>query len=521
MDYVMQGLYDYGNILIYLLLGFSFLFNILSLRKIRFLRTNIEQLVERIKIIENQGLSEQVDTMIDKIDSMSKGTRKLPERVQAVEFDVQMLPQSFDKVTDRMNLQNGNQKTDTLVKLLETRVGQEIQDLRETMIKRLEMIEETIGAGEQSKKAQGQDTMPPPAVRTGLPRVLTTYPVIYSDKGLTSKGSKGVKEARWTPIAMNDLKEIKQAVVNFGLHSAFVKEMIRTWASNVRATPHDFSQLVSAVLDDGPSLMFGIYFREESKHMEQQGRAKGVEVSQDQILGVGAYADPQVQALYDEEVLSLCHKAALNALNRIQDPAKRVESYTRVRQGQREPFTDFVQRLIKALDIGVTDPEARRILLESLAFENANTECKKIIGPLRSRSAPMEEWIQHTMNVEMFSYNDESWVGEAISKAMRRHQTTRCFNCGKLGHLKRDCRQRNPRNNISSGNDKSRRSQPSGICRRCGKGRHWSNECRSTTDRQGNPIPSGNSLRGLSQAPKPKVAQSFPVTVENVSHQEN
>ena len=148
---------------------------------------------------------------------------------------------------------------------------------------------------------------------------------------------------------------------------------------------------------------------------------------------------------------------------------KRVESYTRVRQGQREPFTDFVQRLIKVLDIGVTDPEARRILLESLAFENANTECKKITGPLRSRSAPMEEWIQHTMNIETFSYNDESWVGEAISKVMRRHQITRCFNCGKLEHLKRDCRQRNSRNNISSGKDKNRRPQPSGICRRCSK----------------------------------------------------
>ena len=92
MDYVMQGLYDYGDTLIYLLLGFSFLFNILSLRKIRFLRTNNEQLVERIKIIENQGLSEQEDTMIDKIDSIFKGTRKVPERVQAVEFDVQTLP---------------------------------------------------------------------------------------------------------------------------------------------------------------------------------------------------------------------------------------------------------------------------------------------------------------------------------------------------------------------------------------------------------------------------------------------
>ena len=95
--------------------------------------------------------------------------------------------------------------------------------------------------------------------------------------------------ARWK---LDDLKKIKQAILNYGLHSPFVKEMIRTWASNVRAIPHDFSQLASAVLEDGPSLMFGVYFKEESKHMEQQGRAKGVEVSQDQILGIGAYADP-------------------------------------------------------------------------------------------------------------------------------------------------------------------------------------------------------------------------------------
>ena len=43
------------------------------------------------------------------------------------------------------------------------------------------------------------------------------------------------------PTGMNDHKEIKQGVINYGLHSAFVKEMIRTWASNVRATPADCS----------------------------------------------------------------------------------------------------------------------------------------------------------------------------------------------------------------------------------------------------------------------------------------
>ena len=71
------------------------------------------------------------------------------------------------------------------------------------MIKVFEMIEEIIGAGEQGRNVQGQDTVSPLAVRTGLPRVLATYSVIYSVKASTSKGSKGPKEGRWTPIDTN------------------------------------------------------------------------------------------------------------------------------------------------------------------------------------------------------------------------------------------------------------------------------------------------------------------------------
>ena len=65
--------------------------------------------------------------------------------------------------------------------------------------------------------------------------------------------------------------------------------------------------------------MFKIYFREEAKIFEKQGKVKGIETSQDHILCEGPYADPQVQALYDDEILSLCHNAALNAWDRIQE----------------------------------------------------------------------------------------------------------------------------------------------------------------------------------------------------------
>ena len=36
--------------------------------------------------------------------------------------------------------------------------------------------------------------------------------------------------------------------------------------------------------------------------------------------------------------------------------------------------------------------------------------------------APMNVWILHTVNVELFDYKSETWVAEAISKGMKRHQ---------------------------------------------------------------------------------------------------
>ena len=45
-----------------------------------------------------------------------------------------------------------------------------------------------------------------------------------------------------------------------------------------------------------------------------------------------------------------------------------------------KPFSDFLQRLTKAVEVEVTDPEASCVLIKPLTFENANLECKKIFG---------------------------------------------------------------------------------------------------------------------------------------------
>ena len=192
--------------------------------------------------------------------------------------------------------------------------------------------------------------------------------------------------------------------MNYELHSFFVREMLKTWALSNKVTPQDWNQLLSAVLESRPLLHWKCLFKQEARLLDQQERAKGTKISLDQILGEGLYSDPQEQALYDDNLLSICATAALKAWDRVQDPGQRVESYIMVKQGQREPFSDFLQILTKAVQIGIPDPEARHIVIESLTYENANVECKRILGPLKIRSAPLDEWVLHTMNVDTFDY---------------------------------------------------------------------------------------------------------------------
>ncbi|CAO2624290.1 hypothetical protein LEMLEM_LOCUS18299, partial [Lemmus lemmus] len=69
------------------------------------------------------------------------------------------------------------------------------------------------------------------------------------------------------------------------------------------------------------------------------------------VKGAGRYSDPLDQAGYNDHILSLCTTAAMTAWSRLQEPGQQVQSYLKIKQGQREPFSDFVQRLTKAVQM--------------------------------------------------------------------------------------------------------------------------------------------------------------------------
>ena len=101
----------------------------------------------------------------------------------------------------------------------------------------------------------------------------------------SSKNPRVVKEHTWEPVHTSDLKEIKQAIVNYKLCLSIFTEILKTWALSNKATSQDWDQLTSAILESGLLLHFRCLCKEEARLLEKQETAEGIEISLDQILG--------------------------------------------------------------------------------------------------------------------------------------------------------------------------------------------------------------------------------------------
>lgn len=93
---------------------------------------------------------------------------------------------------------------------------------------------------------------------------------------------------------------------------------------------------------------------------------------------------------------------------------------------------------------------------------------KRSNGP---QGALSEEWVKATADIGSTHYNNNV-VGYSIAKGLK-FQNTRCFNCGKLGQLRKDCYHSVTKKDTSLEDNSNRKPQPPGICKRCGKVKHW------------------------------------------------
>nr|UVF23664.1 gag protein [Human immunodeficiency virus 1]UVF23668.1 gag protein [Human immunodeficiency virus 1]UVF23673.1 gag protein [Human immunodeficiency virus 1]UVF23678.1 gag protein [Human immunodeficiency virus 1]UVF23682.1 gag protein [Human immunodeficiency virus 1] len=163
----------------------------------------------------------------------------------------------------------------------------------------------------------------------------------------------------------------------------------------------------------------------------------------------------------------------LNKIVRMYSPVSILD----IKQGPKEPFRDYVDRFFKILRAEQASQDVKNWMTDTLLVQNANPDCKTILRAL-GPGATLEEMMTACQGVGGPGHKARV-LAEAMSQAQQTNimmqkgnfnfrgpKRIKCFNCGKDGHLARNCRA--PRKKG---------------CWKCGKEGHQMKDC---TERQAN-----------------------------------
>ena len=100
------------------------------------------------------------------------------------------------------------------------------------------------------------------------------------------------------------------------------------------------------------------------------------------LTGMGQFdlAEAQIQCppLWHEQL----KEVALEALDQITPQGEPTGSYTKILQGPKEAYADFLARLRVSISHSVVEEEAKVQIEKLLTYENANQKCQRAITPI-------------------------------------------------------------------------------------------------------------------------------------------
>lgn len=194
----------------------------------------------------------------------------------------------------------------------------------------------------------------------------------------------GQPGAEWKPFDWKLMQRVWATVTQYGLFSEASRHLITyVFGANVM-TPSDCMSVVRLILSPSQYLLWEKEREQQCQRVVAILRAAGDPlhgVQIDMLLGQGPYADPNIQLTFLTEMHNTAADAARQALFLV-PYEKRPPSFTSIKQGVQDPYGNFVNCLVQALERApdLTD-EMRAQLLHMLAHENANSKAKFFYQP--------------------------------------------------------------------------------------------------------------------------------------------
>nr|AAY68696.1 gag protein [Human immunodeficiency virus 1] len=369
--------------------------------------------------------------------------------------------------------------------------GIEVRDTKEALDKIEEEQNKSQQKTQQAKAAAGN--------------VSQNYPIVQNHQG------QQVHQAI-SPRTLN-------AWVKVIGEKAFSPEVIPMFtALSEGATPHDLNTMLNTVGGHQAAMqMLKDTINEEAAEWDrthpvhagpvapgQLREPRGSDIAgttsnlQEQIAWMTANPPVPVGEIYKRWII-----LGLNKIVRMYSPVSILD----IKQGPKEPFRDYVDRFFKVLRAEQATQDVKNWMTDTLLVQNANPDCKTILRAL-GPAASLEEMMTACQGVGGPGHKARV-LAEAMSQAnsnimMQRgnfkgaKRTVKCFNCGKEGHIAKNCRA--PRKKG---------------CWKCGQEGHQMKDC---TERQANFLgkiwPSRNKGRPgnfLQSRPEPSAppAESF------------